>query len=67
MPDVTGMELHEMLSGIALDQAKRMVFLTGGAFTVRVREFLDSVPNARVEKPFEIASILEIIAAIPGR
>jgi signal transduction histidine kinase len=67
MPEVTGMEIHEELSRIALDQAKRMIFLTGGAFTERAREFLDRVPNRRIEKPFEIGNILEVIAAVPRR
>jgi CheY-like chemotaxis protein len=67
MPEVTGMELHEELSRIALDQAKRMIFLTGGAFTERGRVFLDDVPNVRLEKPFDVANILQIIADMPRR
>lgn len=62
MPDVTGMEIHEELSRIAPDQATRMIFLTGGAFTARAREFLDRVPNPCMEKPFEMASLLAVIA-----
>jgi hypothetical protein len=30
-----------------------MVFFTGGAFTERAIEFLETVPNARLEKPFD--------------
>jgi signal transduction histidine kinase len=67
MPEVTGMELHEELSRIAPDQAKRMIFLTGGAFTERGRLFLDHVPNVRLEKPFDVANILQIIADTPRR
>jgi signal transduction histidine kinase len=64
MPEVTGMEIYEELSRIAPDQAKRMVFLTGGAFTERARAFLDGVPNARIEKPFDVADVLSIIAVV---
>jgi signal transduction histidine kinase len=67
MPEVTGMEIYEELSRIAPDQAKRMIFLTGGAFTERAREFLDRVPNPRIDKPFEIANVLAIIAGAPPR
>jgi signal transduction histidine kinase len=67
MPEVTGMDLYEELSRAAPDQAKRMVFVTGGACTERAREFLERVPNARVEKPFEVRSILAIVAGIPRR
>jgi signal transduction histidine kinase len=64
MPEVTGMEIYEELSRIAPDQAKRMAFLTGGAFTERARVFLDRIPNPRIEKPFDVATILSIIALV---
>jgi hypothetical protein len=35
-----------------------MLFLTGGAFTSRARAFLDRVPNATMEKPFDVADLL---------
>ena len=35
----------------------RLAFMTGGAFTARARTFLESVPNARISKPFEIADL----------
>jgi signal transduction histidine kinase len=54
MPDVSGMELHAKLVELAPDQAEKMVFMTGGAFTTRSREFLDHVRNPRIEKPFDI-------------
>ncbi len=63
MPDVTGMEIYEQLSLSTPDQAKRMIFLTGGAFTERARSFLDRVPNPRIEKPFEVSSVLATIAS----
>jgi hypothetical protein len=62
MPEMTGMDLHRELLLLAPDQAQRMIFLTGGAFTESGREFLDRVPNPRVEKPFEVPKIFAIIA-----
>ncbi|MBX3207663.1 MAG: response regulator [Labilithrix sp.] len=53
MPQMTGMDLHEELSSRAPDQADRMIFMTGGAFTARARKFLDTVTNQRLEKPFD--------------
>jgi signal transduction histidine kinase len=52
MPQMTGMDLHATIARIAPDQAERIVFLTGGAFTPTAREFLERVPNPRIEKPF---------------
>jgi signal transduction histidine kinase len=62
MPDFTGVELYEELSKIAPDQAKRMIFLTGGAFTERGRAFLETVPNQKLDKPVEIATLRAAIA-----
>ncbi len=64
MPDVTGMEMYDQLSKIAPDQAKRMIFFSGGAFTSRARAFLDTVSNPRLDKPFELTNVLEAIAGI---
>lgn len=61
MPQMTGMELHAELSRIAPDQASRMIFLTGGAFTTRARAFLDETPNQRIEKPFDTAHLRAMI------
>jgi PAS domain S-box-containing protein len=52
MPQITGMELHAELLRRDPGQAERMVFVTGGAFTPWARQFLDSVSNPRIEKPF---------------
>ncbi|WP_224369124.1 two-component regulator propeller domain-containing protein [Hyalangium versicolor] len=53
MPEMTGMELHAQLAKAAPQQAERMVFVTGGAYTPAAQEFLERVPNPRLEKPFE--------------
>jgi PAS domain S-box-containing protein len=53
MPEITGMDLHTEVSGRFPDYARRMVFMTGGAFTPQAREFLDRVPNQRLDKPVD--------------
>ena len=64
MPDLTGMELHARVLSIAPDQARRMIFMTGGAFTVAAREFLHTVPNPRIDKPIESANLLALISGL---
>ncbi|MBA3461058.1 MAG: PAS domain S-box protein [Deltaproteobacteria bacterium] len=64
MPDVTGMELHAQLTKLAPEQVDRMVFVTGGAFTPSGKHFLDSVPNARVEKPFDAGTVRALVRAL---
>jgi CheY-like chemotaxis protein len=61
MPQMTGMDLHAALLQEQPEQASRMVFLTGGAFTPDARAFLDAVPNQRVEKPFDTQHLRAII------
>ncbi|HET9553286.1 MAG TPA: ATP-binding protein [Anaeromyxobacteraceae bacterium] len=63
MPVMSGMELHARLAASDPAAAARMIFLTGGAFTDQAREFLERVPNARVEKPFEPVALREAVAA----
>jgi PAS domain S-box-containing protein len=61
MPIMTGAELHSELARAAPDQAACMVFLTAGAFTPRARAFLDEVPNPRLDKPFELATLRALV------
>jgi signal transduction histidine kinase len=61
MPQMTGMELHAVLMSAAPREAEKMIFLTGGTFTPRAQNFLDSVPNLRLEKPFDPKQLRAII------
>lgn len=62
MPEVTGIELYETLATEVPDQAGRMIFLTGGAFTPAAHAFLERVSNMRLEKPFD-AKVLRAIVS----
>jgi CheY-like chemotaxis protein len=61
MPDMTGMDLHRELLKIAPEQASRMIFLTGGAFTPKARQFLSETPKEHLEKPFDPANLRAIV------
>jgi CheY-like chemotaxis protein len=71
MPGMTGMELFEVLRREHPTLAKRVVFMTGGVSMMRVSEFLESVPNAKFEKPFDIAELRrtlhDLVATSRGR
>jgi CheY-like chemotaxis protein/two-component sensor histidine kinase len=64
MPEMTGMAMHDKLQAEAPALARRMVFLTGGAFTREASEFLDRVPNDRLEKPFSPAQLRMAVARV---
>ncbi|HVZ70830.1 MAG TPA: ATP-binding protein [Polyangia bacterium] len=62
MPDMTGMDLYAEAARRHAGLERRFVFMTGGAFTPRAAEFLERVPNRRLEKPFETSALREIVA-----
>jgi CheY-like chemotaxis protein len=64
MPTMTGMDLYESLSARKDTITERFVFMTGGAFTPRAREFLERVPNPRVEKPFDPTRLRTLVRQI---
>jgi len=57
MPEMTGMDVYRAALQRATPMHDRIVFMTGGAFTQRARDFLESVPNLRIEKPFELGHL----------
>jgi signal transduction histidine kinase len=61
MPEMDAPLLYDELCKIAPAQAERMLFVTGGAFTPRAREFLERVPNTRIEKPFDVDALLALV------
>jgi signal transduction histidine kinase len=64
MPDMTGMDLHAEVTRSSPDKAKRMVFMTGGAFTDHAQRFLDEVPNRQLWKPFNAVELRELIKTL---
>jgi PAS domain S-box-containing protein len=52
MPGMSGMDCFEELLRRRPEMATRMIFLTGGAFTPRARQFLEDNPGRWLEKPF---------------
>ncbi|MEY2933447.1 MAG: hypothetical protein RL033_4196 [Pseudomonadota bacterium] len=72
MPEMTGMELHAMVSKQDARLSERFVFITGGPFTPEARGLLDRVTNPCIQKPFtpgDLANVLEtaIHSAYPPR
>ncbi len=57
MPEMTGMDVYRAALQRATPIHERIVFMTGGAFTQRARDFLQSVPNLRIEKPFDLTHL----------
>jgi PAS domain S-box-containing protein len=66
MPGAGGIDLYERLRSVHPGLERRLVFMTGGAFTERTAEFLASVENRRVEKPFSLGLVEQIVREMAG-
>jgi len=64
MPAMSGMDLHEWMVATHPDLAKRVVFITGGAFTPRARDYLAKVDNIRLDKPFEMNTLRKLALSL---
>ncbi len=64
MPGMSGVDLFEMVSRDHPLLRQRFVFVTGGAFTKRARDFLANVPNPRIDKPFEASAIRDAVTSL---
>ena len=60
MPHMTGMQLYERIVGERPDLARRFVFMTGGAFSKRLLEFLAECARPVLDKPFDLATLSRV-------
>jgi PAS domain S-box-containing protein len=63
MPEMTGEDVYREATHRWPQLAPAFVFLTGGAFTPRGREFLASVDVPILEKPFRMHEVRELVSA----
>lgn len=61
MPELSGMDIYQVLRFNRPGYESRIVFMTGGAFTPSARRFLEQVPNQRIEKPFNLRSLRRLV------
>ncbi len=61
MPQMTGMELHARVTARDPALARRMLFMTGGAFTEAAARFVADARARCLEKPFEPERLREAV------
>ena len=66
MPKTSGIDVFDAIRRDRPDLARRVVFMTGGAFTPAARQFLASVPNRKLEKPFTYEELEATFADVVG-
>jgi len=57
MPDLTGMSLHEKIESSDPELARRMLFITGGAFTPEAKLFAEANSDRLLRKPFDLDEV----------
>ncbi len=67
MPGMSGMELYRSLEKQRPGMERRLIFMTGGAFTSRASEFLRATENVHIQKPFNVDQVLSLVAEAAGR
>jgi signal transduction histidine kinase len=66
MPEMSGPQFHQQLERLAPEQARRVIFMTGGAFTEESRAFLSAARNPCMDKPLDIQRLFSMLEAIPA-
>ncbi len=61
MPGVSGQELYEWIEAERADLLPNVVFMTGGAFTPQASDFLPTVQNPVLHKPFGLADLHAVL------
>jgi len=62
MPEMTGADVYREIQEKYPEMQSRVIFLTGGAFSPSIVEFLESVSNVTLSKPFTIQELRSIVA-----
>lgn len=61
MPELSGMDVFDALRLNRPGEEKKLVFMTGGAFTPDATRFLSKVKNLRIEKPFNLKELRRLV------
>ena len=61
MPGVSGQELYEWIEAERPELLPKVVFMTGGAFTLQASNFLPTVRNRVLHKPFGLSELRQIL------
>ncbi|MBC8073158.1 MAG: PAS domain S-box protein [Deltaproteobacteria bacterium] len=61
MPEVSGMDVYEIVRRHKPELAPRFVFMTGGAFTPKAKSFLEGFAGESLTKPFALTELRSLV------
>jgi len=62
MPDMTGAQFRAALVGALPHMEHRLIFITGGAFTADMDQFLSQSSCTYILKPFDVPELRSLVA-----
>ena len=64
LPDFSGIDLYDTIARQRPDILRRVIFVTGGAYTAEAIAFLDRIGNLQLEKPLRPNELRDAVALI---
>lgn len=64
MAEMDGLQLHRAILEIAPGQAPRMTFMSGKTEAIEASDYLRSLPNTTIAKPFDLVELLRLLATV---
>ena len=64
MADLSGIDVYEHVVANRPELASRVLFMTGGVFTRRAREFMQTTSCPCLEKPFAADTVLRMVRGV---
>jgi PAS domain S-box-containing protein len=64
MPELSGIDVYERAKEVCPGQERRIVFITGGAFTEHAAKFIESIDNPKLGKPFDAGEVRALVQAL---
>jgi PAS domain S-box-containing protein len=62
MPDMNGVDLYKNVAKKFPGLEKRIIFITGGIFSEEIKDFLKTIPNTCMEKPFNLEEVRKTVS-----
>jgi CheY-like chemotaxis protein len=62
MPELTGMDVYDLISERHPRMLGRIIFMTGGMFTERAARFRETVQNSFLSKPLDVRQVRQAMA-----
>lgn len=66
MPEMSGIQLYAHVQEAAPDQARRMIFMSGGSFSTVADTFLRREGRPSIEKPFRLSALRAAMQQVIG-